>query len=33
VFLVRARDGKLFVEADGGRLKSLEDWRKTRPAV
>jgi len=33
VFMVRARDGKVFVEADGGRLKSLEDWRKTRPAV
>ena len=33
VFLVRARDGKLFVEDNGGRLKSLEDWRKTRPAV
>ena len=33
VFLVRARDGKLFVESDDGRLKSMEDWRKTRPAV
>lgn len=33
VFLVRARDGKIFVETDEGKLITLEDWRKTRPAV
>lgn len=33
VFLVRAKDGKIFVEADSGKLITLEDWRKTRPAV
>ncbi len=33
VFLVRAKDGKIFVEADSGKVITLEDWRKTRPAV
>lgn len=33
VFMVRARDGKIFVETDQGKLITLEDWRKTRPAV
>ncbi|MFO1320952.1 MAG: hypothetical protein U1F52_15170 [Burkholderiales bacterium] len=33
VFVVRAADGKIFVESEGGKLITLEDWRKTRPAV
>lgn len=33
VFLVRASDGKIFVEAAEGKLITLEDWRKTRAAV
>lgn len=33
VFFVRASDGKVFVESEPGKLLSLEDWRKTRPAV
>ncbi len=33
VFLVRAKDGKIFVEAESGKVITLEDWRKTRPAV
>lgn len=33
VFVVRATDGRIFVESEGGKLISLEDWRKTRPAV
>lgn len=33
VFLVRAKDGRVFVEQDGGRMIPLEDWRKTRPAT
>lgn len=33
VFMVRARDGKIFVETDQGKLIPLEEWRKTRPAV
>jgi hypothetical protein len=33
VFLVRAKDGKIFVKAQDGGTVTLEDWRKTRPAV
>lgn len=33
VFVVRAADGRIFVESEGGKLITLEDWRKTRPAV
>lgn len=33
VFIVRAADGRIFVESEGGKLITLEDWRKTRPAV
>lgn len=33
VFLVRARDGRIFVQTDDGRIITLEAWRKARPAV
>ncbi len=33
VFLVRAKDGKIFVETEPGSVQTLEAWRKTRPAV
>ncbi|MBI1395709.1 MAG: hypothetical protein GC151_06985 [Betaproteobacteria bacterium] len=33
VFLVRARDGAIFVEGEDGRLLTLEAWRRTRPSV
>ena len=33
VFLVRARDGRIFVESDAGKPETLEQWRSRRPAV
>ncbi len=33
VFFVRAKDGRIFVQSADGGLVTLEDWRKTRPAV
>ena len=33
VFFVRAKDGKIFVQGQDGGTVTLEDWRKTRPAV
>lgn len=33
VFLVRARDGAIFVEGEDGSLLTLEEWRRTRPSV
>lgn len=31
-FLVRATDGRLFVEGDAGKLLTLDQWRKAAPA-
>lgn len=33
VFLVRARDGRIFVQTEDGKIITLEAWRKARPAV
>jgi hypothetical protein len=32
VFLVRAKDGRIFAEKDGGEIQTLEQWRSTQPA-
>ena len=32
VFMVRAKDGRIFAEKDGGGVQTLEEWRKAQPA-
>ena len=32
VFMVRAKDGRIFAEKEGGGVQSLDDWRRSQPA-
>lgn len=32
VFMVRAKDGRIFAEKEGGGMQSLDEWRKAQPA-
>jgi hypothetical protein len=32
VFMVRAKDGRIFAEKEGGGTQSLDEWRRAQPA-